>query len=88
MKRKSMVCFISLLASAALIAAVFYRGEERVYASQLDSITSDSIEAKKDEVVRTVFGHQWHFGLSYYSAELGPGSGIQSYHFRAQIRMF
>lgn len=50
MKRKSMVCFISLLASAALIAAVFYRGEERVYASQLDSITSDSIEAKKDEV--------------------------------------
>lgn len=50
MKRKSIVCFICLLAAAALIAAAFYKGEERVYASDLDSITSDSIEAKKNEV--------------------------------------
>ena len=50
MKRKSKICFASLLAAATLIAAVFYRGEARVYATQLDSITSDSIEAKKEEV--------------------------------------
>ena len=50
MKRKSKVCFINLLAAAALVAAVFYKGDERVYASNLDGITSDSIEAKKNEV--------------------------------------
>lgn len=50
LKRKQLVCFISLATAVALAAAVFFTGGERVHASELDDITSDSIEAKKDEV--------------------------------------
>lgn len=50
LKKKQVVGFLSLATAVALGTAVFCAGEEKVHASNLDSITSDSIAAKKDEV--------------------------------------
>ena len=50
MKKMSKICFMGLLAAAALMAAAFFGKESSVYATKLEDITSDSIAAKKEEV--------------------------------------
>lgn len=50
LNKKQKKCFVSLGMAAALAAAISLGGSEHVYATDLSGITSDSIEAKKNEV--------------------------------------